>query len=110
MTLQDIISKISSINIQEKRTISDEYSELVFLNKDIDTLSKIFTDIFGQPEKKQGVKPSKDVLRLTKDYGGVWENQTFFKRDNEQNTIIAMLWPWQDNTHTTLKMATIKSK
>jgi len=109
MTLKDILSKISHININEKRTISDEYSELVFLNKDIEELYKIFTDIFGQPLKKQGAKPSKDILRLTKDYGGVWENQTLFQKDNEQSIIIAMFWPWQDSLHTTLKMAAIKN-
>ncbi|MFA5196538.1 MAG: hypothetical protein WC330_01515 [Candidatus Omnitrophota bacterium] len=110
MTLQDIIDKLSSINIAEKRTISEEYGEIVFLNKDISALNHTFAGIFGEPEKKQGVKPSKDILSLTKDYGGVWENQTLFKKDNGQNTIIAMLWPWQDNIHTTLKMAIVKSK
>jgi len=109
MMLKDILSKISHLNINEKRTISDEYSELVFLNKDIDELCKIFTGIFGEPQKKQGVKPSKDILSLTKDYGGVWQDQTLFKKADSENTIIAMLWPWQDNMHTTLKIAAIKS-
>lgn len=109
MTLKDILSKISHLNINKKRTISDEYSELVFLNKDIDELYKIFADIFGEPEKKQGVKPSKDILLLTKDYGGIWQDQTLFKKEDAQNIIIAMFWPWQDNMHTTLKMAAIKN-
>jgi hypothetical protein len=109
MMLKDILSKISHININEKRTLSEEYSELVFLNKDIEELYKVFADIFGEPLKKQGAKPSKDILRLTKEYGGVWEDQTLFKKDNEQSTIIAMFWPWQDNMHTTLKMAAIKN-
>lgn len=109
MTVKDLLSKISHLKAEEKRTISEEYSELVFLNKDIDELCKIFSGILGEPEKKQGIKPSKDILRLTKNYGGVRENQTLFKKDNAQNTIIAMLWPWQDNMHTTLKMAIIKS-
>ncbi|MCK9573893.1 MAG: hypothetical protein M0R20_05820 [Candidatus Omnitrophica bacterium] len=110
MTLQNIIDKLTSINIAEKRTISEEYGEIVLLNKDLSTLNKIFADIFGEPEKKQGVKPSKDILLLTKDYGGIWENQTLFKKDNGENIIIAMLWPWQDNIHTTLKMAAIRNK
>lgn len=109
MTLNDILSKISHINISEKRTISDEYSELVFLNKDINELHKAFTAIFGDPLKKQGLKPSKDVLQMTKNYGGVWENQTLFKINDGDSAIIAMLWPWQDNAHTTLKMAVIKN-
>ncbi len=109
MTLNDILLKISHLNPAEKRTISETYSELVFLNKDIAELCKILTDIFGEPEKKQGAKPSKNILNLTKDYGGVWENQTLFMKNDAQNTIIAMLWPWQDNLHTTLKMADIKN-
>ena len=110
MTLQNIIDKLTNINIAEKRTISEEYGEIVLLNKDLSTLNNIFAGIFGEPEKKQGVKPSKDILLLTKDYGGIWENQTLFKKDNGENIIIAMLWPWQDNIHTTLKMAAIRNK
>jgi len=110
MTLNEILQKIAHLNIEEKRTISEQYSELVFLNKDIEELHKIFAEIFGHPEKERGAKPSKDISNLTKDYGGVRENQTLFKKNETQTIIIAMLWPWGDNIHTTLKMATISSR
>lgn len=108
MTLQAILDKITHINIEEKRTIADDYSELVFLNKDLEELLRIFTEFFGPPEKQQGAKPSKHILRLTQNYGGIRDNQVFYKKIDADIIIIAMLWPWQDNIHTTLKMAIIK--
>lgn len=108
MTLQKILDRIIQLDIKEKRTISEEYIEIVFLNKDSGAFHKIFTDLLGPPEKPQGAKPSKESLNITKDYGGIRANQIFFKNRFGENTIIAMFWPWQDDIHTTLKVAIIR--
>lgn len=104
MNLQEIVKKFDMLNIFEKRRITDEYVELVFYNKDIDKWSKIFTDILEPALKPQGVKPTKDVQHLAKDYGGIYTNQTLFKKEFDNGTIIAMFWPWQDGLHATLKI------
>ena len=108
MTLREIIQRYSQLSVYEQRYITDEYSELVFYNKEINEWNKIFADILGPAIKPAGVKPTKDDLYLTKDYGGVYGNQTLFKKEFAGVFMIAMFWPWQDGIHTTLKIARLK--
>ena len=108
--LKEIIEKFGALNVYERRSISDEYCELVFYSKDIDEWNKVFTEIFGQAIKPTGARPTKDDLRLTDDYGGVQNNQTLFKKEFDGATVIAMFWPWQDKTFTTLKLSLLKNR
>ena len=108
MTIREVTEKCSVLNVHQQRCITDDYSELVFYSKEIDAWNKLFTDIFGPAIKPVGVKASKDDLRLTKDYGGVNENQALFKKELDDANLIAMFWPWQDGIHTTLRVATLK--
>lgn len=106
--LKKIIEKCSTLNIYEKRSVTDKYCELVFYSKDTNKCNKIFTEIFGQATKPAGTKPTKDNMRLVKDYGGISANQTLFNKDFDNATVIAMLWPWQDGVFTTLKIALLE--
>ena len=108
MTLKEIIEKCGRLSVREKRCITDEYGELVFYNREIDEWNKTFADIFGPAIKPAGSKPTEDDLDLTRDYGGIWIDQTLFRKNFDGVTIIAMFWPWQDAIHTTLKMALVE--
>ena len=46
--------------------------------------------------------------RLFTEGADVKAGQTLFKKDFEGHSIIAMFWPWQDQAHTTLKIALLK--
>lgn len=105
MTLKAIIDKCSMPGVHEVRHITDDYGELVVHNSRIAEWDKILGDFLGPPKKPAGVEPSEDDLQMTKDYGGIWINQTLFKKEFEKFTLIAMYWPWQDDVHTTIKMA-----
>ena len=105
MILNDVLEKCSQMTINQTRSTSDEYVELVFYTKDLVAWDQILTDTLGSPVKTPKQKAEKDDSRITEQFGGVWAGQTLFKKDNEDSTIIAMLWPWGDNVHTTLKLA-----
>ena len=107
--LKEIMEKCSGLNIDEQRSITDEYAEVVFLNKEIGAWRKVLTDVLGPEIKPAGVKPSENDQDLTKDYGGIHQNQTLFKKTFDEKTVVAMLWPWQDGIHTTLKMTLVKN-
>ena len=104
MTLKEIIEKCSTLSIYEKREITDEYVELVFLSKETDEWNRILSEILGPAIKPAGVKHAKTDLILTAKFGGVREEQTLFKKEFDDADIIAMFWPWQNGEHTTLKM------
>ena len=108
MSLKEIIEKSKSLNIFQSRCVDDEYVEIVILNAQIDKWDRILNEIFGPAVKPAGAKPTKDLLHLTKEFGGIHDDQVLFKKKFQDSTVLAMLWPWQDKTHTTLKMAVIK--
>lgn len=110
MILKEIIERCSTLRIYEKRRIADDYNELVFYSKDVDQWYKIFADVLDPAVKPKGVKPTKDDLALTRDYGGVSDNQTLFKKEYDDATVIAMFWPWQDGFYTTLKMISLQKR
>ena len=109
MTLKEIVEKFNELDVYEQRCVSDEYVELVFYSKEIDKWDKVLIDILGPAVKPAGVKPTKDDQDLTKDYGGIFDNQTLFKKDFDGVGVLAMFWPWQDGTYTTLKAALLKN-
>ena len=88
MTLKEIIERCNRLGVHDTRFITEEYIELVFYNHEIDEWSRVFADILGPAVKPPGIEPSEDDLSLTKDYGGVWGNQTLFKKDFGDTTII----------------------
>ena len=109
MTLNEILVRCSKLKIHEERSINDEYYELVIYNRDIGEWQKIFNEILGEPRKPKGVEPSKDDLDLTKASGGIRINQTLYEKKFEDVIIIAKFWPWDDDVHTTLKMALLNT-
>ncbi len=109
-TLKEIVEKAKPLEAYEQRSLSDEYLEFVIYNKDIEQWTKLLVAILGPAVKPAGAKPTKEQLKLTEDYGGVFENQTLFKKEFDGVTVVAMFWPWQDHTYTTLKAALCKNE
>lgn len=110
MTLEEISGKYSHLDIYENRAASDEYCELVFYSKQTDEWNKAIANFFGPPIKPVKVRPTKQDISLTKEFGGVDDNQTLFKKEADGAVAIAMFWPWQDGAHTTLKIALLKKQ
>ena len=108
MRLKVILEKFSMLDVYEIRRATDEYVELVFYNDKQNEVDDILEDMLGSPRKPAGVKPSQDDLGLTREHGGIWDNQTLFVNECEGYTVMAMYWPWDDEVHTTLRMARLE--
>ena len=108
MILEEISEKYSNLSICEKRTMTTEYCELVFYSKETDEWNKVIASSFGPSIKSAKVKPTKQDVLLTEEFGGICDNQTLFKKEADGTITIAMFWPWQDDVHTTLKIALLK--
>ena len=104
MTFEDLIKRCRALEIAEERQLSEEYGEFVIYNEHITEWYKMFDEILGKPQKSLGAKPTKADLLLTEKYGGVYENQVLYKKDFNEGTLLAMLWPWGDGEHITLKI------
>lgn len=105
MTLNDIFSGLRHLEVYQTRNRSDEYVEIVFLNRDHQEWHRILTEKLGVPRKPAGAEPSVSDERITSGTGGIRANQTLFEKSFGDVTVIAKFWPWEDQVHTTLKMA-----
>ena len=97
------------LGVYDKRSVTDEYIELVFYNREINEWNRIISEILGPAVKPPGMKPTEDDQLLTREFGGIWSDQTLFRKDFGDTVVILMFWPWQDNVHTTFKSALLKN-
>lgn len=105
MQLKEIIDCCKHLKVSEKRCLTDEFIEFVFLNEEASEWHRILTVFLGEPRKPQGQEPDKNDLRITAKTGGIRIEQTLFEKEFNNTVIIAKFWPWKDNIHTTLRMA-----
>lgn len=107
MKIEEILRVLNSMEVFEKRTAEQKYYELVFYTRDLKKWMDVLTTYFGKPVKPSGVKPDKEHLDVTKNFGWIFDNQVLFKTTDDKTVRIAMLWPWEDGEHITLKIAEI---
>jgi hypothetical protein len=105
MKLQEVFKHLAHLEVTQTRVMQEDYIELVFLNRDFDAWHQILVTNLGEPRKPAGLEPNASDQELTSGTGGIRTNQTLFERCFGQETVIAKFWPWQDEVHTTLKMA-----
>jgi len=108
MQMQDIVKRIGSLPLCEKRELEDDYLELVFYIKDLVEWNLALIEFLGKTKKPAGVKPSLDDSSITTNFGGIYTNQTLYRKDLGNRVVIGMLWPWSDAEHVTLKLAFIE--
>jgi hypothetical protein len=115
MKIENLVGEELSSSINEIRTSSENYEELVFFSKDISSWNSILTDKLGPPlisEEKINIESSSEeilslkkdaALKLAKSYGGISKGQTLYYGTYNSTVILIMFWPWQDKAHVTLK-------
>ena len=105
---REMLHSFHNLNIYERRSENEDYIEIVFFNKDFSSWEKLFMNLLGPAVKPPQENPKKEDLLLTEKYGGIHKNQTLFRKDFEKSSLIAMLWPWKDSLHTTLKVFSVQ--
>ena len=105
MPLKKIVESFEKLEVTEKRCVTNEFVDLVFLNRDLSSWYRILSEALGNPVKPQGQTPSAQDLKLTAKTGGIRIEQTLFEKEFDAGTVIAKFWPWKDKKHTTLRMA-----
>ena len=104
MQLQKISDRLLKLTIDETRSATDSYVELVLLNQEMPVWHQLLHECLGPPAKDAYVEPSAEIQALVDRHGGIRAEQTLFKQDSDDGHVMAMLWPWGDQTRTTLKM------
>ncbi len=110
MTLKEFTQRIAGLKVHQVREESDDYQERVIFSADIKQWSTVLEEVLGPPAKPAGVDPTGNDLVLCQIYGSIMKNQTLYRKAFGDGTILAMLWPWQDGTHITLKVGRVTEK
>jgi len=105
MQFSDVRKEMESITFDTLRVDADDYFEAVITNGEIAKLTPKLERLFNLPAPSpQEELPSK-VKKVIQDFGGIGGGQTLYFADKGENVIFAMLWPWSDGRHTTVKIA-----
>lgn len=105
MPLKQIIQQLQALDIVEKRSVNEDYCEVVFRSAQTDQVHQILMAVLGPATKPPGSSPTAHDETLTEPTGGIRCNQTLYEKRIQTVTVIAKLWPWDDGVHTTLKIA-----
>jgi hypothetical protein len=99
-----IRDEVKGSGLDALRADNTNYFEAVFMKEEFVKLNERLRNLFGEP-----AWPSKDKLTLQmheaiNEFGGIQDGQTLYFRNEGVNSVFAMLWPWQDGQHTTIKI------
>ena len=108
MKLKQLTAQFCHLRVNEKRTSSPGYEEWVIYAEDLSKWNRILSDILGPAVKPKGEKATQEAFALTVKYGGILEDQILYHKKFGNMSVIAMLWPWKNNVHVTIKMASLK--
>jgi hypothetical protein len=104
MGLRELIDSIKKVKVMELRNDKDDFFEAVVMRRKLIGLSTAFKECFGAPVWPLDKRLPLQLIRKINKHGGIREGQTLYVRRNAKHTVVAMLWPWQDNIHTTVKI------
>ncbi len=105
--LERMDQKFKSLDICKSRKSSPTYREIVFFNKDIKKWNRVLAGTLGDPVNSKWNRPEKQVEKMTRKYGGIRKGQTLYVKEYDNFSIMAMIWPWKDKQHSTLKLSLV---
>ena len=104
MDLEPVVQRIKALPVKEIRRETPDYCEIVLANEQIEACREILTSFLGPVVKKAGTAVTQEMVTLTEDFGEIVDHQELFVNTQGEKTVLAMLWPWRDDAHTTLVM------
>ncbi len=107
MKLHDLISTFQDLELHQQKYHFDsrgEYAQLVIDHRDWPQWYQRIQDLLGPPIKTEDQPVTDELVRLTEDFGEIFDHQTLFCVERENRRILAMFWPWRDSDRVTLKL------
>ncbi|MCX5695062.1 MAG: hypothetical protein NTW18_00140 [Candidatus Omnitrophica bacterium] len=105
MEFKRIRDEVKSLSPETLRSDNSDYFEAVFIKGELVKLNARLTNFFGEPAWPSKDKLTSQMDEAIKDFGGIQGGQTLYFKGVGINSLFAMLWPWQDGVHTTIKIA-----
>ncbi len=105
MDFNQLKNQVKNVIFESVRADYDDYFEAVITAERLDELNLNLERGFGSPVWPSKTRLASQMQKAIDEFGGIRSGQTLYWGDEEKTSFFAMLWPWQDREHITLKMA-----
>lgn len=107
MNFIELIKAVKAVPFVTLRVNGETFFEGVISNNSLGVLCVKLEKFFGQPAIPSKKRLPDKIEKTIKNFGGINSGQTLYFWGEGNSAIFAMLWPWQDKKHTTLKIIKI---
>jgi hypothetical protein len=104
MDFEKIIKALKGIHFVVLRSDDAGYFEAVITGEQLQRLIGQLDFFFGKAVFPSKNKLTSGILRDINAFGGIMPGQTLYYSRGNDGVIFAMLWPWQDKEHITIKI------
>ena len=104
MQFDDLKNEVKGVAIDDLREDSENYFEAVVTKDELANLTSRLEEFLGPPIRSSKTSLSAKIKDTIREFGGIQPGQTLYLFQQDSETVFAMLWPWSDRNHTTLKI------
>lgn len=104
MKFEEIMDEVKSIEFDTVRVKDRYYFEAVILRDKLPMLTERLEKLLGKQLCPPRRKLAPDVEKVVGAFGGVMGDQTLYFLKGKDYSYFAMLWPWSDDCHITVKL------
>lgn len=104
MQFEELRAKVKKIGFEAVRFDKEEFFEGFITIDKLPNLVSVLEAFLGPPAISSSQEVSAEAQKVANEFGGVWKGQTFYFQRKETRAMFAMLWPWADKAHVTLKL------
>jgi len=104
MQFSVIRKELEGVIFDNLRIDKHNYFEAVIVKNELAKLTASLERLFGSPAWPSQNRLLLQVQEIIKDFGGIRPEQTLYFWSQGKDTVFAMLWPWEDGYHTTVKI------
>jgi len=99
----DLKAKAKALGFETLRTESDTYFEVVLLKAKLSDYNCALQGILGKISWPSDRPLTANIKAAIAQHGSVTPGQTLYSMQEGKHILFAMLWPWSDQEHITLK-------
>ncbi|MDD5060378.1 MAG: hypothetical protein PHY35_04575 [Candidatus Omnitrophica bacterium] len=104
MDFSSIKNNLKALNFESIRQETNNYLEAVIVQQEIEKLNFCLKNIFADPVFPANESLEEGLQKTVDSFGGIMQGQTLYFKNIGANNVFAMLWPWRDGIHTTVKI------
>lgn len=104
MQFDELRGALKAVAFDSTRIDCDNLFEAVILRDEIGGLRERLQNFFGNPAWPSQNRLSFRIHEEVQGCGGIMPGQTLYYAEDGNDPVLAMLWPWTDGRHTTVRI------